>query len=465
MTTRRWVIIGSAGLSATALAVAAVIVDEHWLEVASWAAGVGSLGVAIITLMLSRSAEPNPDTVATPPTPSSSVMSSMEIRRSISGDEGHSTGRASSLDAEAARSPQPTAWKRYVQVESAELIHVDQLLNDLVKMLQETSAAARSAIAVWGPGGIGKTAITFAAVEQVAARNVYTDIAWASARNTRFSTLDAGDPTVDSIYWLDLLSMIARQLECPLPPSQALWERDLRAHLDDLPINRRILVVIDNLEYVEAADDVIERLRALGFGRPHRIVTTTRWMSRREDFDVRNVQIDPLGEQETYDLIRLTARDFSSDLTKASNKQLKPVYPITEGNPFLIKLITRRYAMSGKALPAILEEIRPVSLNPLADRVRTWLFERSLDEFSERTSEREAVSLLFSFCATGRGEAMTNDELRAASVDITDQRFSAVLEVARGLGLVRPSDLNRRYSIHSLLYEHTCPLTRLRSTR
>ncbi|MFJ6167236.1 ATP-binding protein [Micromonospora orduensis] len=458
--------IGSAALITTAFVMAAVILDEHWLEVASWAAGVGSLGATIITLMMSRSAPLNPDaTAATRSAPPSSVTGSMGIRGSLSDDDGYSIGQATSSDAEAARDSLPTAWTRYVQVESDELIHVDQLLGGLVTMLEDTSAAARSAIAVWGPGGIGKTAITFAAVHQVAARNIYTDIAWASARNTRFSTLDSGDPTVDSIYWLDLLSMIARQLECPLSPSQALWERDLRAHLGSLPTARRILVVIDNLEYVEAADDVIERLRALGFDRPHRILTTTRWMSRREDFDVRNVQIDPLGEKETYDLVRLTASDFNSDLAKASNKQLEPVYPITEGNPFLIKLITRRYAMSGRALPAILEEIRPMSLNPLAGKVRTWLFERSLDEFSDRTSKREAVSLLFSFCATGRGEAMTYDELRAASIDITEQRFSEVLEVARRLGLVRPSDFNRRYSIHSLLYEHTCPLTRLRSTR
>ncbi|WP_052744715.1 ATP-binding protein [Micromonospora sp. HK10] len=456
--------IGSAALITTALVLAAVTIDAHWLQVASWVAGIGSLGAAIISLMMSRSTASDPDvTAATRLASSSSVAASTGIRGNLSGDDGME--QEASSDAEAARNPPPTAWTRYVQVESAELIHVDQLLDDLVAMLEDTSAAARSAIAVWGPGGIGKTAITFAAVHKVAARNIYTDIAWASARNTRFSTLDAGAPTVDSIYWLDLLSMIARQLECPLSASQALWERDLRAHLGGLPANRRILVIIDNLEYVEAADDVIERLRALGFGRPHRILTTTRWMSRREDFDVRNIQIDPLGEKETYDLVRLTARDSNSDLANASNKQLEPVYPITEGNPFLIKLITRRYMLSGKALPAILEEIRPISLNPLADKVRTWLFERSLDEFSDRTSKREAVSLLFSFCATGRGETMTHEELRAASIDITDQRFSEVLEVARRLGLVRPSDFNRRYSIHSLLYEHTCPLTRLRSTR
>lgn len=184
MTTRRWVIIGSAALITTALVVAAAIVDAHWLEVASWAAGVGSLVVAIITLAMSQSAAANHDAVTARSAPPASATASMEIRRNVSGDDGYSIGQATSSDAESAGRPIPTAWTRYVQVESAELIHVDRLLDDLVVMLEETSAAASSAIAVWGPGGIGKTAVTFAAVHRVAARNLYTDITWASARNT-----------------------------------------------------------------------------------------------------------------------------------------------------------------------------------------------------------------------------------------------------------------------------------------
>jgi hypothetical protein len=75
-------------------------------------------------------------------------------------------------------------------------------------------------------------------------------------------------------------------------------------------------------------------------------------------------------------------------------------------------------------------------MNSLADKVRAWLFEQSLDELGSRSSEREAVSLLFSFCATGRGEAMTYAELRVASSAISDDRFPEVLEIACRLGLV-----------------------------
>ena len=371
-------------------------------------------------------------------------------------------GAAADFAVQPSRTRPLTTWTGYALVEPAELIHVDQVLDDLTATIEDTSSSANSAIAVWGVGGVGKTAVTFEAVHRVAAGSVYTDIAWASARNTRFSAADATSVSTDSIYWHDLLAMIARQLDCSLSPSRALWEADLRSYLERHCAGRRILVVIDNLEFVEAADDVIERLRDLGFGHPHRIVATTRWMSHREGFGVRNVPIEPLGQKETYDLVRLTARDSRSDLATASNRQLAPVYRTTEGNPFLIKLITRRYVMSGKPLPIIVDEIQSVSMNPLADRVRAWLFEQSLDEFGGRTSEREAVSLLFSFCTTGRGEAMTYDELRRASADIADERFSDILEVARRLGLVRPSDFNRKYSIHSLLYEYTCPLARNR---
>jgi hypothetical protein len=140
--------------------------------------------------------------------------------------------------------------------------------------LEDTSA--NSAIAVWGFGGAGKTALTYESVQRVASGNSYTHIAWASARNTRFSTEYTTSAAINSIYWHDLVAMIARQLDCALSPSQALWEHDLQSHLEHNLGDCRVLIVVDNLEFVEAADDLIGRLRDIGFCRPHRIVATTR---------------------------------------------------------------------------------------------------------------------------------------------------------------------------------------------
>ncbi|MFE0252245.1 alpha/beta fold hydrolase [Streptomyces sp. NPDC059010] len=354
-----------------------------------------------------------------------------------------------------------TGWSRHVLLAREELIHVDDVMARLTDAIR--SSASTAAVAVWGGGGLGKTAITYAAAERVARTGDFTHIVWASARNTHFYAEDASSTAVNSIYWHDLLAMIAEQLGCDLPDSQALWEPEIADHLRRRLSDAKILVVVDNLEIVAAADQVIDKLRSLGMGAPHKIVATTRWGSERNELDVRNISITPLSESHTYDLVRLAARDSSSDLSMARDSDLKAIYRITEGNPFLIKVIVSRYVLSGKPLARIINELTSVSEGGgLGNRVRTWLFDRSLDELAAQSTQEEALSLLFSFCANGRGGAMPYEDLRAESKAPSQQAFDRLLETACRLNLVRASDRNQRYSIHSLLYEHTCPLARAR---
>ncbi|MEU9404294.1 NB-ARC domain-containing protein [Streptomyces sp. NPDC048281] len=358
--------------------------------------------------------------------------------------------------------PSLSSWERYALVEPDQLIHVDKVIDDVATAIEDTGATGRSAVAVWGEGGLGKTAITYAAVQRVAAHSGFTHVVWASARNTRFSAANASEVSVNSIYWHDLLRIIARQLDCPLPAPQALWADELRTHIETRLRDARLLLVVDNLEVVHAADEVIEQLRALGLRRPHRIVATTRRQASEDELDVRNIRITPLGEQESYNLVRLAARDGNSELAGARDEELRSVFDITEGNPFLIKLIARRYAVSGLPLPQIIDELRRVT-GDLGKKVRLWLFEKSLEELAERSARQDARRLIFSFCANGRGGSMTYEELLEESVDPVDSdRFNALLTAACRLGLVRASGRDRRYSIHSLLYEHTCPVAQLR---
>ncbi|MGP2436571.1 esterase/lipase family protein [Streptomyces sp. JW3] len=362
----------------------------------------------------------------------------------------------------------PSDWRRHVLLSEEELIHVDDLVERLTGVIEHSSSA--SAIAVHGDGGLGKTAVTFAAVSRVAAAGCFTHVVWASARNTRFATDDPNSQAINHIYWNDLLSMLAVQIGCELSPSQALWEREFTSHLKNELGESRVLIVIDNLEFVAAADRVVERLRTLGIRPPHKIVATTRWNSERHDFDVHNIAVHPLAEQHTYDLARLAARGGNSDLQSARNNDLAPIYRITDGNPFLIKLIVSQYVASGKSLSRIIEDLAALPDEAvLAGRVRGWLFERSLDELSRRSSPHDALRLLFAFCANGRGGSMTYEDLASETVAMSpglDKRsFDELLSSACRLNLLRPSDMNRKYSIHSLLYEHTCPASALRRDR
>jgi hypothetical protein len=283
-----------------------------------------------------------------------------------------------------------SAWQQHVLITPEKLLHVERTLDRLVTEIADESYSASSALAVWGEGGLGKTAVTYAALRALPP-DAFTHIVWASARNTRFSAIDAGTRSVESIYWHDLLSMVARQLDCPLPPNQALWERDLQTFLAGSLGQARILLVVDNLEFLSAADELIGRLRRLGLGPPHKIVATTRWKSAADDLDVRNIEMRPFTEQQTYDLVRHHAQGSSSDLAGATDDDLSVIFRTTEGNPFLIKLVTLSYVASGKALRRIVDELTDATRGGLGQAVRNWLFDRSLDELRGGGADRGGV--------------------------------------------------------------------------
>lgn len=348
-----------------------------------------------------------------------------------------------------------TGWKSYTNMMPEQLINVEEVIDEIASFMIDTSAP--SALAVTGAGGLGKTAVTYAAVEKATASGAFTTVIWASARNTDFSQVDATAHAISSIYWHNVLETIAAQLGLDLF-DKMIVEEQLRTHISCLPPQHRLLLVVDNLELVHAADRVIERLRALGLGRPHKIVATSRWeaTTSRSDLDVHNTRIKPLDEATTYDLVRLTARNIDSDLAHARNEELRPVYDITQGNPFLVKLISRRYGEAARSLPRIIDELTDAARRTGND-VRHWLYDQSLDELALRTSAEQASNLMLAFCTRGRGGSLTYDVLREENPDVDDEQFDHVLEQAHRLGLVQPSARHTRYGIHSLLYEYILP--------
>lgn len=348
-----------------------------------------------------------------------------------------------------------TGWKSYTNMMPEQLINVEDVISEIASSMIDTSAP--SALAVTGAGGLGKTAVTYAAVEKATASGAFTTVVWASARNTDFSQVDATAHAISSIYWHNVLETIAAQLGLELF-DKMIVEEQLRTHISCLPPQHRLLLVVDNLELVHAADRVIERLRTLGLGRPHKIVATSRWeaTTSRSDLDVHNTRIKPLDEATTYDLVRLTARNTASDLAHARNEELRPVFDITQGNPFLVKLISRRYGEAARPLPRIIDELTDVARRTGND-VRHWLYDQSLDELALRTSAEQASNLMLAFCTRGRGGSLTYDVLREENQDVDDEQFDHVLEQAHRLGLVQPSARHTRYAIHSLLYEYILP--------
>jgi len=175
---------------------------------------------------------------------------------------------------------------------------------------------------------------------------------------------------------------------------------------------------------------------------------------------VPDIRIRPLGADDTIALVReIGAGD--DELACSADLSLLPIHQIAEGNPFLVKLIVRRYLRTGRPLTAVIGELTSLGGSrtqprTLGGAVRRYLYEQSLNELARRFDRDSARRLMASFCFAPRGETLDAEELRAWSQLPKAVAFDQLLEAACGLALIRPSQRNLRYSIHSLLYEFTC---------
>jgi len=229
--------------------------------------------------------------------------------------------------------------------------------------------------------------------------------------------------------------------------------------MSSLRSDERVLAVIDGLEAVADAIAVVHDLRRMGLARPHKLLVTTRWQLRAETVDATEFRLRPLADADAIALIRHAGAEDRL-MRSLDDSLLQRVIDVTEGNPFLLKLVIDQYRSSHLPLDVVLDSLRG---KPLIDLVRAHLYERSLTELAHRFGAQAAKALLVCFCGQGRHRPLTYEEL-ASVLDVQARvSFPAVLVDACRLALVTASgdrgskgDTHRLYVIHNLLHELAC---------
>jgi tetratricopeptide (TPR) repeat protein len=182
-----------------------------------------------------------------------------------------------------------------------------------------------------GPGGIGKTALAVRAAE-LTPPGQFERVIFLSSKS-RELTVDGAKPLANFMLpgYLDMLNELARHIDraeitkttADNRPSELL--RALR--------NRRLLLILDNLESVSVNDrdrlfDFLGHLPATC-----KAIVTSR---RRDDVDARVVRLDKLGREAAMQLMAKLAEDREL-LARANTRQLASLYETTGGNPLLIR--------------------------------------------------------------------------------------------------------------------------------
>jgi hypothetical protein len=344
-------------------------------------------------------------------------------------------------------------WQSYADAQHQQLLAAEPVVQGIVATV--SSDSADWALTVTGEGGIGKTAVTYQAAKLLSESGQFDRVIWASAKDAAaVRTEDGHDPKPVLIDWQDVLEKIAEQLDVDFGP-RTLASRGVKQRVEQLTRRERLLLVVDNLEDVNDAGQVIDRVRELGLGKPHRLVAVSRkalTSSSMAHVGVRNVRVPPLDLADTLRLVRLAGHD-DADLRSADDSILAPIYGISEGNPYLIKLIVSIYLRTLQPLDTVINDLKSNQAKTGQD-VRWHLYGVALLDLEERYGQEVAHRLMASFALSVRGARLTFEDIMAASRIADADLLHELIAAAGSLFLVNSSDLHQRYSIHSLLHEY-----------
>jgi pimeloyl-ACP methyl ester carboxylesterase len=348
-------------------------------------------------------------------------------------------------------------WRQFATADQeigTRLFGVDDVVAEIAGRIE--NEVDDEIVSVGGAGGLGKTAVAFRAVETALRGGRFTRVGWA-ATATRFD-FESGGPTGVGRLWSDVVKTLADQLNLPVGIAPAAWETQLAAAIRGLNHRERVLVVIDNLETVEDANQVVSRMRILGLtGRHCTVITTRHPLLTPPSSGVVNIGLRPLATTFCEALLRYEARAHE-ELLDIDESAIAALLSWLDGNPFLVKLVARRYVSSGLALDRIVEDLRATSdaERPTSAGVYDHLYLKSIGELHRICGMEYAERLLSAFCRYGATTAFTRDQLYRRSRIESGRDFDQTLSKACQLTLLRPFDQNRKYFMHGLLRDFRC---------
>ena len=312
---------------------------------------------------------------------------------------------------------------------------IEEPRNQVLSLL--TTNTPPRIVSIEGLGGIGKTTLAEAVMQEPALKTHYVATAWVSAKQQDFipsvGLEVAQRPALDvNRLTTELLKQFGKD---------ALLDRSTQEKeqaLADLLKQRPYLIVIDNLETVIDYETLLPTLHKLAD--PSKFVLTSRH-SLREHSGVYCLALKELNQTDTYRLIRREARARGlSALENAAETQLQSIYDVVGGNPLALKLVVGQVSLN--PLSAVLENLQLAQgkeINHLYTHIywHTW---HALDSASQQ------VLMVMPVAEEGTAERLT----RLAQLEPAELSQALLKLVLLSLVQVGGTFEERRYTIHRL---------------
>jgi hypothetical protein len=209
-------------------------------------------------------------------------------------------------------------------------------------------------VAVVGLGGIGKTALTREVVERYREEDLFEYIVWSSAKPEHFVGETAIKTGVSDYDFDTLLGDIGRQcdrLDIPqMPPDQK------QAAVKYLLANKRVLIVMDNLETVPGSDRLVyDAFQILG---QSKLLITSRHQVKHDQVYTINLGGFPEAEGVTFLKEEGKERNIEGVL-QASQAHLVEIHQVTGGAPLAMKLVVGQ--VSRQPMEVVLKTLKQAS--------------------------------------------------------------------------------------------------------
>lgn len=336
-------------------------------------------------------------------------------------------------------------WKSMVIVDHSELIgFADHLIFIQARLRDKYNRM----IVINGAGGVGKTTLTYELVNRNIQDLNIQQVAWVSAKQM----IDVRKQ--NNVFLDDILMDVLSQLKSHVPATRrALIKEDFEQYVNTN--EQRMLVVVDNLESIEAADILLTYFKTIQRRNKHfACIFTSRFPpTAANDIIARRVTGFKSGEAVDSNQVREYILSLSPDFAGSLNESFINLVALkSDGNPFIIRFIVRTIQHDYKTIEQVTQELEQ---EDAGHDIKKYLYDAALGELY-RKYDRDAHKLMLSFCAIAPGENYKREDLReAAQIDDT-LVFNELLKEACGLNLIRALNINQYFTVHSLLRVYIC---------